>query len=106
MAKGVDSYAHTAALKKEGYTIAVLGSGVDICYPEEHQRLYEEIVQKGCVLSEYRLGTKPREFCFPKRNRLIAALSDTLFVIDAGHHSGTETTVTACELYGKKVLRV
>ena len=106
MAKGIDGYAHTAALKKDGYTIAVLGNGVDICYPEEHKRLYEEITKKGCILSEYAPGTEARVYSFPKRNRLIAALSDTLFVIDAGRHSGTETTVKASELYGKKVLRV
>ena len=106
MAKGIDSYAHTAALKKEGYTIAVLGNGVDICYPEEHERLYEEIVRKGCALSEYPPGTKPREYSFPKRNRLIAALSDGLFVIDVGRHSGTETTAKACELYGRTVTRI
>lgn len=106
MAKGVDSYAHTATLKNEGYTIAVLGNGVDICYPEEHERLYEEIARKGCVLSEYLPGTKPREFRFPRRNRLIAALSDELYVIDAGHHSGTETTVKACEIFGRTVTRI
>ena len=50
MAKGIDGYAHTATLKKDGYTIAVLGNGVDICYPEEHKRLHEEITKKGCVL--------------------------------------------------------
>ena len=53
MAKGIDSYAHTAAIKGNGYTIAVLGSGADICYPKEHEKLYEEIIKTGCVLSEY-----------------------------------------------------
>ena len=72
MAKGIDSYAHTAAIKSSGYTIAVLGNGVDICYPKEHEKLYEEIVEHGCVLSEYPPGTVPREYNFPKRNRLIA----------------------------------
>ena len=106
MAKGIDSYAHTAALKKEGYTITVLGNGVDICYPEEHERLYEEISLRGCVLSEYPPGTSPREFRFPKRNRLIAALSDELYVVEAGRQSGTETTIKACELYGRIVTRI
>lgn len=106
MAKGVDSYAHTAALKKEGYTIAVLGNGVDICYPIEHEKLYEEIAAKGCVLSEYPPGTRPREFRFPERNRLIAALSDELYVVDTGHHSGTETTAKACDLYRRIVTRI
>ncbi len=104
MAKGIDSYAHTAALKQNGYTIAVLGCGADICYPKEHIRLYEKIAEQGCVLSEYPPGTQPREYYFPKRNRLIAALSDKLYVIDAGRRSGTESTVKDCKRYGRKVI--
>ncbi len=104
MAKGIDSYAHTAALKSQGYTIAVLGNGADICYPKEHDRLYEEIARQGCILSEYPPGTRPREYNFPQRNRLIAALSDRLFVVDAGRHSGTETTIDNARKYGKEVI--
>ena len=103
MAKGIDSYAHTAALKSQGYTIAVLGNGADICYPKEHDRLYEEVVRDGCVLSEYPPGTVPREYNFPRRNRIIAALSDTLYVIDAGKHSGTESTIENSRKYGRDV---
>ena len=104
MAKGIDSYAHTAALKSFGYTIAVLGNGADICYPKEHERLYEMIAEKGCILSEYPPETGPREYLFPKRNRLIAALSDKLYVLEAGRNSGTNTTVEKAEEYGRKVL--
>ena len=106
MAKGIDSYAHTAALKSQGYTIAVLGNGVDICYPREHDRLYEEIARSGCVLSEYPPGTAPREYNFPRRNRLIAALSDTLYVVDAGRHSGTESTIENSRKYGREIVTV
>ncbi len=105
MAKGVDAYAHTAAIKAEGYTIAVLGNGVDICYPEEHDRLYEKIAQTGCILSEYPPGTQPRQYYFPRRNRLIAALSDCLFVIDAGRNSGTRFTIESSIKYGRLVIR-
>ena len=84
----------------------MLGNGVDICYPIEHEKLYEEIAAKGCVLSEYPPGTRPREFRFPERNRLIAALSDELYVVDTGHHSGTETTAKACDLYRRIVTRI
>lgn len=103
MAKGIDSYAHTAALKNNGYTIAVLGNGPDICYPKEHEKLYEEIISHGCILSEYPPETEPREYLFPKRNRLIAALSDEIYVIDTGHHSGTETTVQYANEYERRV---
>jgi len=106
MAKGIDSYAHTAAIKSGGYTIAVLGNGVDICYPNEHEKLYEEIASHGCILSEYPPGTKPKEYYFPKRNRLIAALSDRIYVVDAGRKSGTETTVENGKRYGRVIVVV
>ena len=104
MAKGIDSYAHTAVIKSQGYTIAVLGNGPDICCPEEHSRLYQEIIGHGCILSEYPPGTLPRKYNFPKRNRLIAALSDKLYVIEAGRNSGTIITVEKCKQYGREVL--
>ncbi len=103
MAKGIDSYAHTAAIKTNGYTIAVLGNGADICYPKEHYRLYERIVEKGCVLSEYPPGILPKQYYFPRRNRLIAALSDDLYVIDAGRNSGTESTVKYGKTYDRHI---
>ena len=106
MAKGIDSYAHTAALKSHGYTVAVLGNGADICYPAEHEKLYEEIAENGCILSEYPPETTPREYFFPKRNRLIAALSDQLYVIEAGRNSGAKSTVESCIRYGRKVVGV
>lgn len=105
MAKGIDAYAHTAALKAKGYTIAVLGNGADICYPKEHGRLYEEIAERGCIVSEYPPGTIPREYNFPRRNRLIAALSDKLYVIEAGRNSGTRSTVENSKKYGREVYR-
>ena len=103
MAKGIDSYAHTATIKGNGYTIAVLGSGADICYPKEHEKLYEEIIKTGCILSEYPPGTTPKNFHFPMRNRLIAALSDKLYVIDVGRNSGTSSTVESGERYGREI---
>ena len=104
MAKGIDSYAHTAAIKSQGYTVAVLGNGADICYPKEHIKLYESIAERGCILSEYVPGTLPRDYHFPKRNRLIAALSDKLYVIDAGRNSGALSTVEHSRKYGRKVI--
>ena len=103
MAKGIDSYAQTAALKEKGYTIAVAGNGPDICYPREHQALYEAVCENGCVLSEYQPGQRPRKYMFPRRNRIIAALSDELYVIDVGRQSGTHSTVAAGKCYGKKI---
>lgn len=103
MAKGIDSYAHTAAIKNGGYTIAVLGFGIDQCYPEEHRKLKETIAEKGLLLSEYPPGTPPEKFRFPKRNRIIAGLSDILYVIETGKNSGSKTTVKAAEKYQKEI---
>ena len=103
MAKGIDSYAHTAALNNHGYTIAVLGNGPDICYPSEHKKLYTEIERRGCIISEHPPGTKPKAYSFPRRNRLIAALSDLVYVIDVGRNSGTASTVSFCEKYKRPV---
>ena len=103
LAKGIDSYAHTAALNHAGYTVAVLGYGIDQCYPVEHKKLKEKIEQEGLLISEYPPGTPPRKFYFPKRNRIIAGLSETLYVIDTGKNSGTKTTIQAAERYGKTI---
>ena len=105
LAKGVDCFAHTAALREGGYTIAVLGSGPERCYPEELMPLYDEIAERGCILSEYPPGSQPRRFMFPARNRLIAALSDTVYVVDAGRRSGSDSTVEACMKYGREVVQ-
>ena len=106
MAKGIDSYAHTAAINNGGYTIAVLGFGIDQCYPIEHRKLKEVIAEKGLLISEYPPGTKPSKFSFPRRNRIIAGLSDIIYVIDTGKNSGTASTVKAGKRYGKIIRKI
>lgn len=103
MAKGIDSYAHTKALMIGGYTIAVLGCGLDICYPKEHDRLMKRISERGLLLSEYPPGTPAYSYNFPKRNRIIAALADEIHVVKAGKKSGSLITAEYGEKYGKKV---
>lgn len=102
MAKGIDGYAHTAALKSGHPTIAVLGCGTDVCYPREHEDLKAVIEKKGILLSEYPPGTPPIATQFPSRNRIIAALSEQLFVIDAGKNSGTQYTEQFAKEYNVK----
>lgn len=92
MAKGIDSYAHTACLKSEGYTVAVLASGADICYPKEHIELMKKIIKSGVVISEYPPGTPAKQVHFPKRNKLISVLSEKLLVAEAGEKSGSLIT--------------
>lgn len=103
MAKGIDSYAHTACLLAGGRTVAVLGCGVDVCYPREHDLLMKRIVEDGLVLSEYPPGTPPLRYHFPCRNRIIACLSDDLYVVGARKNSGANITARYAIQQGKRV---
>ena len=104
MARGIDSFAHEATLKAKGKTIAVLGSGLDVIYPKENKRLYENIIKNdGLIISEYLLGTPPRKQNFPARNRIISGLSDGVLVIEARKNSGTNITVDFALEQGKDV---
>ena len=103
MAKGVDAYAQTACLKAGGYTIAVLGNGLDICYPSEHRILMKNIERQGLLISEYEPGIKPQKVYFPRRNRIIAAFSDEIIVTSAGKGSGALITAQYAEKYHRRV---
>ena len=92
LARGVDSLAHQLTLDLHGETIAVIGNGINICYPKENQSLYDAIGKKGLILSEYPLDSPPLKFHFPYRNRIIAGLSHGLCVIEAKLHSGSLIT--------------
>lgn len=106
MARGIDSYSHKGAIKGDGYTIAVLGSGLDICYPPEHFGLMQEIVKHGCVISEFPLGMAPHGGNFPKRNRIISGLSQATLVVEAAEKSGTMITVSQALENGRDVFAV
>ena len=103
MAKGIDSYAHTACLKAEGYTVAVVGNGLDICYPSEHKKLMDCIIEKGVLLSEYPPGIRPSRYTFPRRNRLISAWAERIIVIAPGKGSGALITAEYGRKYGRQV---
>jgi len=103
MAKGIDTMAHKGTLDSGGLTIAVLGCGVDICYPSENRELMEVISNKGCLISEYPPGTEPSPHHFPNRNRIISGLSKVLVVVEAGKKSGTLITVDLALESGRSV---
>ena len=103
MAKGIDGIAQKTALACGTRTYAVLGCGVDICYPEEHSRLYENIPHCGGIISEYFPGTQPAAGLFPLRNRIISALGDILLVMEAREKSGTLITVDMALEQGKEI---
>lgn len=103
MARGIDGIAQKTAIEYGGDTYAILGCGVDICYPEEHKHLAEEIVQHGGIISEYPPGTVPAPGLFPRRNRIISALCDVLLVMEAREKSGTLITVDMALEQGKEI---
>ena len=92
MAKGIDGVAHAGALEGGGITVAVLGSGIDVCYPSEHLTLARAIVKQGCIFTEYPPGTPPAKRNFPVRNRLISGLCDATVVAEADMDSGAMLT--------------
>ncbi len=109
MARGIDSAAHKGALyaqKQQGETIAVLGTGADIVYPTENQQLYEQICQQGAVISELPLGTEPQAGNFPRRNRIVAALSLGTLVVEATLHSGSLITARLALEQGKDIFAI
>ncbi len=103
MARGIDTYAHRGCLDGGGKTVAVLGSGCDVIYPSENYLLYEEIVKNGAVISEYQMGTAPIPANFPRRNRIVSALSDIVIVIEAREKSGSLITADLALEQGKDI---
>lgn len=108
LARGIDGAAHQATLNlgSNHPTMAVCGTGLDITYPPEHHDLAREIAKRGVLLSELPLGTKPKAFHFPKRNRIIAALSLGVVVIEAADRSGSLITARLAAELGREVFAV
>lgn len=107
MALGVDSWAHIGALEAGGTTIAVLGSGIDVCYPPSHRELYHRILESGGgILSEYEPGMPALPHHFPVRNRIISALADIVLVVEARKKSGSLITASYALEQGKSIYAV
>lgn len=106
LARGMDSQAHRGCLKSGGKTVAVLGCGIDICYPSDNFHLKGEIEKTGLVISQFPPGTKPMKYNFPMRNEIIAALSKIVVVGEAGINSGAGITAELAAEQGKTVMAV
>lgn len=103
MARGIDAVAQNSAIDSGGRSVAVLGNGIDICYPLENKDLYDKLKLNGLIISEYPPGTKPSKDNFPSRNRIIAALSRLIIVGEANMHSGTLITINYGLEFGKDI---
>ena len=106
MARGIDSAAHKGALSANGKTIAVLGTGIDIIYPKENEKLYKELHQKGLIISEYPFHTGPQASNFPRRNRIVSGLSKGVLVVEATTRSGSLITANQALEQGRDVYAV
>lgn len=103
MARGIDSAAHRGALEGNTPTVAVLGSGADVCYPRGERSLYERIIAQGLVLSELPPGSEPRVWTFPSRNRIMAALGQMTVVVEARKSSGSLITASMAADIGREI---
>ena len=106
LARGIDAAAHTGALDGGGQTIAVLGTGVDIVYPEENRELSSRIVASGALVTEFPPGTEPRAPHFPTRNRIISGLARAVVVVEAAEKSGSLITAREAADQGRDVMAV
>jgi DNA processing protein len=105
-ARGIDAAANKGALAAGGRTIAVLGCGIDVSYPSEHKKLFDQIAETGVVMSEFPPGTMPEGWRFPSRNRIISALALATIVVQAPADSGALITARFAAEQGKDVFAV
>lgn len=103
MARGIDGISQQGALEVGGSSYGVLGSGVDVCYPADNKRIYEQLILQGGILSEYIPGTMAKAQNFPLRNRIVSGLCDILVVVEAREKSGTLITVDMALEQGREV---
>ena len=106
LALGIDGAAHRGALRANGATIAVVGTGLDIVYPAKHRDLAHQIVERGLIVSEFPLGTPSKPQNFPKRNRIISGLSAGCLVVEANLQSGSQITARLAAEQGREVFSI
>ncbi|MEQ1353365.1 MAG: DNA-processing protein DprA [Candidatus Acidiferrum sp.] len=106
LARGIDAIGHQGALAANGRAIGVLGTGIDVCYPKENKKLYEKVLERGAILSEFPLGTHPAPENFPIRNRIVAGMPLGVVVIEGAEFSGSLITARLAMEFGREVFGV
>ena len=106
LARGIDTIVHSSTLKANGRTIAIIGSGLDVIYPSENKKLFDEITENGVVISEYPLGTKPDAQNFPRRNRIISGISIGTLVVETKINGGAISTANYALDQGREVFAI
>lgn len=106
MARGIDTAAHKGVLGADGDTIAVFGCGVDLLYPAENRRLYQQIAEKGCLVSEFPMGTPAYPQNFPIRNRIVSGVAEGVVVVEGAQYSGSSITARLALEQGREVFAV
>jgi DNA processing protein len=106
MARGIDAIAHQGAMDSNGRAIGVLGTGIDVCYPKENKKLYEKVLERGAIISEFPLRTHPAPENFPIRNRIVAGMPLGTVVVEGAQYSGSLITARLAMEFGREVFGV
>src|SRR5713101_7445922 len=106
MARGIDAIGHQGAMDAHGRAIGVLGTGIDVCYPKENKKLYEKVLERGAIISEFPLRSHPAPENFPVRNRIVAGLPLGVVVVEGAQYSGSLITARLAMEFGREVFGV
>jgi DNA processing protein len=106
MARGIDALAHKGAMTVNGRAVGVLGTGINVCYPRENKKLYEKVLERGAIVSEFPLGTHPAPENFPIRNRIVAGMPLGVVVVEGAQYSGSLITARLAMEFGREVFGV
>jgi DNA processing protein len=106
MARGIDAIGHQGAMAANGRAIGILGTGIDVCYPKENKKLYEKVLERGAIISEFPVGTHPAPENFPVRNRIVAGIPLGVIVVEGAQYSGSLITARLAMEFGREVFGV
>jgi DNA processing protein len=106
MTRGIDAIGHGGAMAVNGRAVGVLGTGIDVCYPKENKKLYEKVLARGAIISEFSTGTHPAPENFPIRNRIVAGMPLGVIVIEGAEFSGSLITARLAMEFGREVFGV